>query len=42
MVFPGVRTRAKFFACITKDNILKPWIENHDGAFQFNRDYGKT
>jgi SAM-dependent methyltransferase len=32
----------KVFACITKREDLKPWIVNRDGAFQFNREYGKS
>jgi SAM-dependent methyltransferase len=29
----------KFFACITKQNALKPWIVERDGALGFNREY---
>jgi SAM-dependent methyltransferase len=32
----------KFFACITKQHALKPWIVERDGAFGFNRAYGKS
>jgi len=32
----------KFFACITKQHVLKPWIVERDGAFGFNRGYGKS
>lgn len=32
----------KFFACITKQHQLKPWIVEHDGTFGFNRGYGKS
>ena len=32
----------KFFACITKQHALKPWIVERDGAFGFNRGYGKS
>lgn len=32
----------KFFACITKQQALKPWIVERDGAFGFNRGYGKS
>jgi SAM-dependent methyltransferase len=32
----------KFFACITKQHVLKPWIVARDGAFRFNRECGKS
>lgn len=32
----------KFFASITKQRALKPWIVERDGAFGFNRGYGKS
>jgi len=32
----------KFFSCITKRDAVKPWIVSRDGAFEFNREYGKS
>jgi len=40
--FPWIAGQGnKFFACITKHHALKPWIEERNGAFGFNREYGK-
>lgn len=41
--FPWIAGQGnKFFACITKQHALKPWIVERDGAFRFNRGYGKS
>ncbi len=29
----------KFFGCITKHNVLKPWLKHEGGGIAFNRDY---
>jgi len=32
----------KIFSCITKRDAVNPWIVSRDGAFEFNREYGKS
>jgi len=38
---PARRQGNTFFACITKTEVLKPWIVRNGGTFDFNRAYEK-